>query len=527
MPGSTPTPAPGRTALLRLALYAGVPLLAMLACAPLLDAGFQAEDFYWLALVRHLDAPLIPFYENVALAYFYRPIGLMFWELCTWLGGTDPWTHNLLDLLLHGVNALLVGSVATRLARDRRIGVVAGVLFACLPATSGTALWTSDRFDPVCLFFGLLALHAFDRALAGRRRLGFAAAASLALCLASKEVGLAVAAAMLALLGWHWLSTRERRWDLLAAVLTPVAVVFALHTATVPSFGFSLGGTQSLSALLDGVGYWWLRFPAAVFGFRAVGAGWWPLLAAAALLALAGLVRAIRQGQDDAVRLACVGAALFVVPALLQWPVTRLALGEAAGLGLTINLRFYYLAFAGCALLWPAAIAGLRGLHSQWLLLAASLALALQGFLVAQRIARDWANETRAPTTAYLAMGEALGSRPFEPGCRIALRTSGFPPEFVYYADVIVKAVAPPGAGVLDCAVFGDVAPYASLVGARWCSEEAWPGLAVRRQNGVRGLARLGNLCVLGFAEPPAETARVGLSRFSVAADGRITPLPP
>ncbi|MBO9665146.1 hypothetical protein [Dokdonella sp.] len=527
MSGSTPTPAPGRALLLRLTLYGGVPLLAMLACAPLLDAGFQAEDFYWLALVRHLDAPLIPFYENVALAYFYRPIGLMFWELCTWLGGTDPWVHNLLDLLLHGVNALLIGSVATRLARDRRIGILAGVLFACLPATSGTALWTSDRFDPVCLFFGLLALHAFERALAGRRAFGFLAAASLALCLSSKEVGLAVAAAMLALLGWQWLRTRERRWDLLAMVLAPMAVVFVLHTATVPSFGFSLDGAQSLSALLGGVGYWWLRLPAAVFGFRPVGAGWWPLLATAALLALVGLARAIRQGQEGAVRLACVGAVMFVVPALLQWPVTRLALSDAAGLGLTINLRFYYLAFAGCALLWAAAIAGLRGLRSQWLLLAASLALALQGFAVAHRVARDWANETRAPTAAYLAMGEALGSRSFEPGCRIVLQTSGFPPEFVYYADVIVKAVAPRDSRVLDCAVFGDVAPYASIVDARWCSEDAWPGLAVRRQHGVRGLAQLGNLCILGFAEPPVPTESAELARFSVAADGRITPLPP
>lgn len=518
--------AAGRTTILRLALYVGVPLLAMLACAPLLDAGFQAEDFSWLALARHLDTPLAPFYENVALAYFYRPIGLMFWELCTWLGNTDPWMHNLLDLLLHGTNAVLVGSLAARLTRNRGIGIVAGVLFACLPATSATALWTSDRFDPVCLFFGLLALHAFDRALAGSRAFGFWAAASLALCLAAKEVGFAVTAAMLVLLGWQWRATPGWRWGLLAVVAVPVIVVLTMHTTTVPSFGISLGGETSLSALLSGVGYWWLRFPAAAFGFRPVGAGICILLVLAALLVFVGVMRAIRQGIDETIRLACAGATLLVVPAFLQWPVTKLALSDVAGLGLTINLRFYYLAFAGCALLWSAGIAGLRGTRSQWLLLAVSLPLAAQGFVLAHRIARDWANETRAPTAAYLAMGKALGSRSFEPGCRIVLQASEFRPEFVYYADVVVKATVPRGSSVLDCAVFAGVTPFQTIVNASMCDEAAWPGLAIRRLQGIRWIARLENLCTLTFEAPPAADA-VGLSRFSVAADGRITPLPP
>lgn len=515
-----------RTPFLRLALYVGVPLLAMLACAPLLDAGFQAEDFSWLALARHLDTPLAPFYQNVALAYFYRPAGLMFWELCTWLGDADPWVHNLLDLLLHGVNAMLVGSVAARLARDRGIGLFAGVLFACLPATSGTALWTSDRFDPVCLFFGLLALHAFDRALSGRRVFGFLAAASLALCLSAKEVGFAMTAAMLVLLGWQWRSAPERPWGLLAAVAIPVVMVLALHTWTVPAFGISLGGESSLSALLSGVGYWWLRFPAAVFGFRPVAAGWWLLLAAAALLLLVGLVRAIRRRDAGAIRLAWVGATLLAVPPLLQWPVTKLALSDVAGLGLTINLRFYYLAFAGCALLWSAGLAGLRGTRSQWMSLAVSLALCAQGFLVAHRIARDWANETRAPTVAYLAMGQALGSRSFEPGCRIVLQAPDFRPEFPYYADVVVKGTAPRGSSVLDCAVFAGVVPFQTIVDASQCDEAAWPGLAIRRLQGIRWIARLENLCTLTFEAPPTADA-AGVSKFSVTADGRVTPLPP
>lgn len=512
--------------ILRITLWMGVPMLAALACLPVLNAGFQTEDFTWLAIARQLDTPSVLLRANVVFAYFYRPVGLLFWRLCAQLGGSDPWVHNLIDLLLHAFNAVLLALLAKTIARSRSTGILAGVLFACLPATSATALWMSDRFDPLSLCFGLLALLACERAWSDRR-VALWASACLLLSLTAKEIGCAAAAAMLALLAAQSWQAREWRFWRLLIVLGPLTAAFGLHMWVVTSVDASLDAAHSALTMVQGVAYWWQRFPAALFGFRHQGVAVVLLLGAAGVLVAAGLLVAIRRRDQATLRLALVGSVLLVVPALVQWPVTQLVLGSDASLAFITNLRFYYVAMGGLALLWAAGHAGLHGHRWQWLLTIASFALAVQGFVMARDIARDWSRDTHAISARYVALGKALGARSFSPGCRIELHAPHFPLDFAHFADVLVKATAPVGASVLGCAVFAGAAPYMSLVSADRCNDSAWPSLTIRRVQGLKLLAPLGNLCMVSFDAPHFDANDASVQRFDVNAAGEPTPAHP
>jgi hypothetical protein len=120
--------------------------------------------------MRHLDVPWPLLVDNIYFVYYYRATGMLFWWLAVQWIGTDAVWHNFLDLLLQAGNAALVALYAARAGRSTLAGLLAGACFACLPPAAGTAMWMSDRYDPLALLFGMLALLAFERALAGSRR---------------------------------------------------------------------------------------------------------------------------------------------------------------------------------------------------------------------------------------------------------------------------------------------------------------------------------------------------------------------
>lgn len=96
---------------------------------------------------------------------YYRPVlNTLFWLEYRWAGRRDL-LYNLLEILLHGANAFLVALLVARLARDRRAGVLAGVLFVVHPVNAFVATEPAARADVLFLAFYLGALLVFDRAL--------------------------------------------------------------------------------------------------------------------------------------------------------------------------------------------------------------------------------------------------------------------------------------------------------------------------------------------------------------------------
>src|SRR5262249_8127874 len=152
--------------------------------------------------------------------------------------------------------------------------------------------------------------------------------------------------------------------------------------------------------------------------------------------------------------MALTGAGLLLLPAVLQSPVTAPVLIDDASRAFTENLRFYYAASAGLALLLGAGYASLHGATARRAMFVACLLCAGYAGVSSQRLGTQWAQAWSAQSTAYLVLGAELGQHQFPSGCRIYLDAPQWTDAFRHHADTIVKAGAPVAAPVQACAIF-------------------------------------------------------------------------
>lgn len=123
---------------------------------------------------------------------FYRPLTLLSFLLEERLHGLDPAWMHLVNLALHAAVAVLVLRLALAVSGDRRVALVAGLLFAVHPVNAEAAAFLSGgRNTLLAAAFALAALLLHRRAVA-RGRDGPAVAGALALLagLLSKETAL-------------------------------------------------------------------------------------------------------------------------------------------------------------------------------------------------------------------------------------------------------------------------------------------------------------------------------------------------
>jgi hypothetical protein len=171
------------TAFVRLLYKLGwvvVPLLAILVYLPSLKFGFVWDDeqvLYgradyhspsrWLEAVRQ---PL-DFSPN-----YFRPLALSTLLVQIWLWGTNPLPFHLLNVLLHGLNTLLVMVLTARWlrwmgdnphdgGRYRGLSLLAGLLYGLHPALTESVAFIASRYDLTVTTFLLLALLFEGRAL--------------------------------------------------------------------------------------------------------------------------------------------------------------------------------------------------------------------------------------------------------------------------------------------------------------------------------------------------------------------------
>ena len=494
--------------------------LAVALMLPVIDAGFHEEDFGWLALARLSTSPWPLLAHNINFVYFYRPLPLLLWWLSAHVFGTHAVWHNALDVLLHALNAALVCVLAARVSGRVGAGALAGLLFASLPAGAATAAWMSDRFDLVALGFSLLALLSFEAALLRRQR-PLWTALWLLCALLSKEVAYAAAAVMLARLALQWWRDRVVAWELLAAlVLTPLCAL-ALRVLSGTTIGASLDVDDPLQAIAAGIGGWWRQAPSALSGFAPAPLWFGALVAALLLVTIWSVARARRKTSSPVRNLALIGAGLLLLPAVLQWPVTAAVLIHDDSRAFVVNLRFYYAATAGLALLLAAGYAALPRGVAQAGMFAAGLLTAICAGAFSYRLSGQWAQDLRGPSQAYLALGADLGARPFPAGCRIHLDTPAWSGSFRHHADTIIKATAPVDAPVQSCAIFSGEQVYQTFVPAPLCAAGQWPGLSFSERNGVAIAGSVGAVCMLQFVTYTApEQLGQPLFRFRVDAQG-------
>jgi hypothetical protein len=180
----------GLLALLNLALY-----------APSLDNGFSLDDYNWLERAEFCSSPL-DFILRAEPGQILSPVSRALFFGLHLAAGAEPLPYRLAVLSLHVLAAFLLFALAGRLARDRRIGVLAAVLFSLHTAYDEALFWVAAFFHPLAAVFVIGTLVAFvgflDRP---RARLAVAASALfLAGCLTKASAFTALAPAALCLL---------------------------------------------------------------------------------------------------------------------------------------------------------------------------------------------------------------------------------------------------------------------------------------------------------------------------------------
>jgi hypothetical protein len=198
-----------------------------------------------------LDLPTVRWaFGSIHVAY-WLPLTWLSYALDATLWGLDGPGFHLTNVLLHSMNAVLVGALAARLlrrragdtepwrARDVAAAMVAGTLWSVHPLRVESVAWIAERKDVLSGLFILLALHAWISwaapSAAPRRRATYVAAVGAA-ALATLAKGTAVVLpALLLILDWYPLGRldRLRRLPALLAEKLPflvIAIVGAVMT---------------------------------------------------------------------------------------------------------------------------------------------------------------------------------------------------------------------------------------------------------------------------------------------------------
>lgn len=193
---------------------------------PLVSAGLFADDYVIIDASR--EGRLTVWRE------LFRPVIFLVWRpLISLTGQPAPLLHAL-NILMHGINAGLVGLLAQRLFGDRRSALAAGVLFLWIPSGLEAIAWASGLQDVLMTTFVLLFLlfitnhhqTLWVRSLA---------IATLIAGLLTKET--AIAAPLLAATVGASAETREARrriWMMAAVSLIAVAAFLAIRFAVLP-----------------------------------------------------------------------------------------------------------------------------------------------------------------------------------------------------------------------------------------------------------------------------------------------------
>ena len=387
----------------------GIAIVAVIATivvfANLVRADFAGDDWHYLALLRHIDSPVDIFSSNIAGAYFYRPIALFLFWFSEAIFGINPAAHYGINIALHGWVAFEVFALATTISHARVASAWAGTLFLLLPASSGTALWVSDRFDllaAAAMLCSLRLMIAWTRALTSQRGVLLASLAMALLAIGSKETAFALIPALLfVLLGSD---TRGRGSRLFTAGAVMLIAALAVYCRVAALNGWK--GDESLpvtaTVIVSGTAIWLANLALALQTHHGHVA-----LMALALVALAAALCA-RGGRSARSPLPSVNslAALLILLAgvvLAQSPVALTALPRHGDELPTVSLRFFYTPLARFAIMGATCFSRLT-FKNAWLLWALRLsvvsAVAISTFGSAKQSA-IWAKNTS--TEAQLA----------------------------------------------------------------------------------------------------------------------------
>ncbi len=96
----------------------------------------------------------------------WHPTTLMSHVLLYQFFGLEPWSHHLLNLLLHAANAMLLYLVFHRMTKVVWRSLLVAAIFGLHPLRVESVAWVASRTELLAMFFGLLTVWSYLRFLA-------------------------------------------------------------------------------------------------------------------------------------------------------------------------------------------------------------------------------------------------------------------------------------------------------------------------------------------------------------------------
>lgn len=194
----------------------------------LLSVGRVFNESFWDGVNRGLNDPARAI-EGQAL---YRPLMMVTLGSIYVIAGDKPVAFNTINIAFHVLASVLVMLLAIRLSRDRRVALIAGLLFAAHPIHSEAVAYMAGVGETQALVFSLLSIVLYMSAVS-RDQVSRGKLALAAVCFAAALFTKESAAVLLVLIP---LLDVARRGDAPAlrtrlAAYAPFLVVVALNIA--------------------------------------------------------------------------------------------------------------------------------------------------------------------------------------------------------------------------------------------------------------------------------------------------------
>lgn len=170
----------------RAAAVGGLLLLTAITYLGAIPAGFVYEDWNATGYSRATALEIQPLRV--------RSLTRASYALDRWIGGNQPWAYHVDNVVLHGINAVLVLTLAIELGGTLAVGILAGVIFVIHPMNSEAVYYIAGRTELLSTGLILIAIIECLR----QRWTGMIAAFALAVMAKESAV---IGAAVLALVG--------------------------------------------------------------------------------------------------------------------------------------------------------------------------------------------------------------------------------------------------------------------------------------------------------------------------------------
>ena len=175
-----------------------IAVVVLISFFPSLTAGLFHDDWWFLEKAGRLSLPeyLRYYLDPQAQTVWYRPVQALLFLIEYHLFKANGVAYHFRQILIHLLNSVLLYAILRSLGQNWRVALVAGLVFAGLPASSLAINWVGVP-DPLAVLFYLASIWMWSVYLHTQRRFPFILTLiAFGLALLSKELSVTLIAVL-------------------------------------------------------------------------------------------------------------------------------------------------------------------------------------------------------------------------------------------------------------------------------------------------------------------------------------------